>query len=144
MPSTAAVRPLALVAVVALLAACGDDSASDGVAEDSRRVATLTGDTHRPDTAAGDAIHIEVTARSFAFEPDEITVPAGEEVGIVLTSTDSEHDFVIDELGVHVHADAGETAFGTFRADEPGRYTIYCSLDGHREAGMEAVLVVEA
>ena len=49
---------------------------------------------------------------------------------------------VIDELDVHVAADGGGTAEGGFRADEPGRYTYYCSVPGHRDAGMEGTLVV--
>ncbi len=86
---------------------------------------------------------IAVTASSFSFEPAEIRAAAGEDIAIVLTSTDVPHDFVVDELDVHVAADAGETEQGGLRADEAGRYAFYCSVAGHREAGMEGVLVVE-
>jgi plastocyanin len=84
-----------------------------------------------------------VSASSFAFDPDEIEVKAGEDVAIVLTSTDILHDFTIDELDAHVAADAGETAAGGLRADGPGSYTFYYTVSGHREAGMEGTLVVE-
>jgi cytochrome c oxidase subunit 2 len=93
---------------------------------------------------ADGARRIEVTARSFEFDPDEITVTAGEDVAIVLTSTDLLHDFTIDELDAHVAAEPGDAAEGGLRADEPGRYTYYCTVTGHREAGMEGSLVVEA
>ena len=85
-----------------------------------------------------------MTARSFRFAPDQTTVRAGEDIAIVLASQDSEHDFTVDELGAHVTAEAGTTAVGGLRADKPGRYTFYCSVAGHREAGMEGVLTVEA
>lgn len=90
------------------------------------------------------ARRIEVAATSFEFDPDEITVTAGEDIAIVLTSDDLLHDFTIDDIDVHVAADRDETAEGGLRADEPGEYTFYCTVEGHREAGMEGTLVVEA
>jgi plastocyanin len=90
------------------------------------------------------ARRIELDSTSFSFDPDEITVAAGEDVAIVLSSDDLLHDFTIDEIDVHVAADRGETAEGGLRADEPGEYTFYCTVAGHREAGMEGTLVVEA
>lgn len=92
---------------------------------------------------AADSRRIEVTGDSFAFDPAEIRVDAGEDIAIVLTSTDILHDLTIDELDAHVAADRGETAEGGFTADEPGRYTYYCTVAGHREAGMEGTLIVE-
>jgi cytochrome c oxidase subunit II len=96
-----------------------------------------------PSPVADGAREIPVTADDFAFDPDEITVGAGEDVAIVLTSVDILHDFTIDELDAHVAADRGETASGGLRADEPGRYLFYCAVAGHRESGMEGTLVVE-
>lgn len=88
------------------------------------------------------AREVEVTAGSFEFEPDRIEVEAGEDVAIVLTSETAFHDFKIDELDVHVSATAGETEKGGLRADEAGTYEFYCSVPGHRSAGMEGELVV--
>lgn len=66
--------------------------------------------------------------------PDQVTVQAGEDIAIVLTSADILHDFTIDQIDAHVAADAGETEEGGLRAEEPGRYTFYCSVPGHRDA----------
>ena len=90
------------------------------------------------------ARRIEVDATSFAFDPDTITVRAGEDVAIVLRSDDILHDFTIDDVDVHVAAEGGETAEGGMRIDEPGTYDYYCTVAGHREAGMEGTLTVEA
>lgn len=100
--------------------------------------------------------------QDFAFEPAELTAPAGEEVTVELTADETvEHNVTIEDaadvgqaegvgdhpetpdsdLGV-VHTAAGETATGTFTIDEPATYTVYCSVPGHREAGMEATLEV--
>ena len=40
------------------------------------------------------------------------------------------------------HVDPGGTAMGSFTIDEPGTYTVYCAVPGHREAGQEATLEV--
>ncbi len=145
---------LALVAASSLvLAACGDDGTStDMPMSDSGMDGTMGGGMghdgamgHDETSPVADgARRIEVTARSFQFDPEEITVTAGEDVAIVLTSEDLLHDFTIDEIDAHVAADADETSEGGLRADEPGRYTFYCTVAGHRDAGMEGTLIVEA
>ena len=141
-------RTIALAALATgslLLAACGDDddTATDmpGMEDDGHG-----GDGHddaREDSPVVEgAREIEVTADDFAFDPDEITADVGEDLVIVLTSVDFLHDLTIDELDAHVAADRGETAEGGVRADEAGTYTYYCSVPGHRQAGMEGTLTV--
>ena len=113
------------------------------------------------------ATEVSVTGTDdLAFEPDVLTVPAGEEVAVSFTSDPSvEHDLVIEGVGMaatagdeghgdgdehamddddmHIaHAAAGETVSAVFTVDEPGTYTVYCSVPGHRQAGMEATLTV--
>ena len=61
---------------------------------------------------------------------------------MALTASDAEHDFRIDELGVHAHAQKGATSTATVKAGQPGTYRYYCSIDGHLEAGMKGELVV--
>ncbi len=127
-----------------LLAACGDDdgSATDMPAMDDEGHGSDGHDDGDSPVAEG-AREVAVIATDFAFDPDEITAEAGEDLAIVLTSEDILHDFTIDELDAHVVADRGETAEGGVTADEPGTYTFYCSVPGHREAGMEGNLTVE-
>lgn len=118
-----------LFASVFALSACASDS-DDGTTDDT-------------DTGTEEARQIEVGATSFEFDPSEITIAAGEEVVISLTSDDIEHDFVVDEASFELTAPVGETAEGTLQIDEAGTYTYYCSIAGHREAGMEGTLTVE-
>jgi plastocyanin len=85
-----------------------------------------------------------VAATSFEFDPDEITVDAGEDVAIVLTSDDISHDFVIDGQGGHiVGTDGSGTERGGLTIDKRGEYTFYCSLPGHRDGGMEGTVVAK-
>ena len=139
-----------LLFACALISACGDDEPATtsadrpGAAEDDRDPDGHGGDGHdeASDVAEG-ARRVEVTAGDFAFDPDEITAEPGEDLVVVLTSEDMLHDFTIDELDAHVAADGGDTAEGGVSADEPGSYTYYCSVPGHRSAGMEGTLTVE-
>jgi plastocyanin len=145
--------PLLAVAMLTLapvLVACGDDDTStDGRPADHMDGSTMhPGGSHRPDhdgpsDVAEGARRIEVRATSFEFDPAEITASVGEDIAIVLRSDDILHDFTIDELDAHVAAGRGQTEEGGFTAGEAGEYTFYCSVDGHREAGMEGTLVVE-
>ena len=148
----ALVIPLSLFLAAGLLAACGSDDASsstdrtsaEGRGDHMTSMDVMGGHHGESSDVAEGVRQIEVTGSSFAFDPDEIEVAAGEDVATVLTSTDILHDFTIDELDAHVAADGGETATGGLRADEPGRYTFRCTVAGHREAGMVGTLTVEA
>lgn len=137
-----------------LVTACGSDDAGEQGNRDGSTMADgemmsdgggghMGGGHDESSDVAAEARRIEVTATSFEFSPAEIRVDAGEAVAIVLTSEDILHDFTIDELDAHVAAGRGETEEGGFTADEPGRYSYYCTVPGHREAGMEGTLVVE-
>lgn len=143
-------RPLVLATSLllagSLLAACGDDDSTmaDDMPSDMPGDMDDHMDGDEESTPVADAARrIEVVADDFSFEPDEITAEVGEDLAIVLSSEDLLHDFTIDELDAHVVADRGETAEGGLRADEAGEFTFYCSVPGHRAAGMEGTLVVE-
>jgi plastocyanin len=138
----------ALLLVTAFLAACGDDDTPVETSSDTTSMMESDSGGHggghdESSDVADDAREIEVSATSFEFDPDEITVTAGEDIAIVLTSDDLLHDFTIDEFDAHVAADRDETDEGGFTAGEPSEYTFYCSVEGHREAGMEGTLIVE-
>ena len=121
---------------------------------------------------AGQPRNVTVTAQSFRFAPDRIELPAGQPVKLTLRDTDSiEHDFQVDHFPVkmtasemrhmheemagmpgmdsaggmdmlHVHGLPGQSHAITFTPTTPGTYTAYCTVPGHREAGMMATLVV--
>jgi len=151
-------RPLVLfassLALTAVLAGCGDDDDSTST-DPLSGPSTDTGDAMTDHGGAGDGAHgesspvaegarrVEVTGDSLSFDPTEIRVAAGEDIAIALTSGDMLHDFTVEELDAHVSAEADDTAEGGFHAGQPGRYTFYCSVDGHRDGGMEGTLIVE-
>jgi uncharacterized cupredoxin-like copper-binding protein len=112
---------------------------------------------------------LAVEATDFAYTPATITVPVGEPVTLTLKNTGNvEHDFIVEKINVkdvsasdtgpaahhqmgnepeydlHFFAKAGETSTLQFTALEPGTYEIFCSVAGHKEAGMLGQLVVAA
>ena len=77
-----------------------------------------------------------------AFMPDELSLPADVATDIALPNDGvALHNFVIDELSIDVAVAPGETGTATIEA-AAGEYTFYCSVPGHREAGMEGKLIV--
>lgn len=77
----------------------------------------------------------------FSQAPD--TVPPGEHVVRLVNEGLLFHDVTVEELGDRtvVGANGGEAAEGRVEL-EPGTYTYYCSVPGHRLAGMEGTLEV--
>jgi len=114
------------------------------------------------------ATEIMLEAADFNYNPASITVRAGQPVRLTLKNTGKvEHDFVIDKINVanveasdsgpaehhqmnqpeydlHFFARSGETGVLQFTALEPGTYQIFCSIEGHRQAGMIGELIVAA
>ncbi len=91
------------------------------------------------------AREISIRGTSFAFSPKAINIAANENVTIVLTATDAEHDVTIEGaagIGHIVHAQAGKTARGGLKIAAPGTYTFFCSVSGHRKAGMVGTVTV--
>ncbi len=75
-----------------------------------------------------------------------IKVKVGDVVKITIVNGDGvEHDFAIEGLNVHAtdHVkEKGESIDVIFKAEQPGEYTYYCSVPGHRESGMEGKIIV--
>jgi plastocyanin len=71
------------------------------------------------------------------------TAPAGEQTFVLTSEGGLLHNVVIDEVSSQpiVEAEGGQTEQGAATL-RPGAYTYYCSVPGHREAGMEGELDV--
>ena len=121
-------------------AKCSSDShsAMDGMDMSSSK--KCSGEMNRK--VVPGARKIAVTADDFAFAPDAITMQAGEDVTIVLTAEDIQHDFSVKGVGHVVHAKKGKTAQGGLRITKPGTYKFWCTVRGHRQAGMTGTITV--
>lgn len=148
--------------VLAALAVAGACGGSDG--GDSPEADAMSPEMENSGTAAGPEVTIDLKAEKLRFVPDMISVPAGKTVMIRFENLDAgvEHDFEVDGLNVTLlsggmatdghggestgplaaHTQSGETATVMFRTDQTGTFDIYCTIAGHREAGMEGKVTV--
>ena len=81
---------------------------------------------------------------NLAFDQTSLEAPAGE-VSIVLTNDSPvPHNVAIEGNGVDVEGEifSGGGTKTTTATATPGEYVFYCSVPGHREAGMEGTLTV--
>ena len=84
---------------------------------------------------------LDVVATEMAYDPAAVAVAAGTVEVVLRNEGRILHDLRITDQPFIIEAGAGSTATGQV-ALEAGRYAFYCSLPGHREAGMEGVLEV--
>lgn len=86
---------------------------------------------------------IEVTGLDFRFQPAQLRIKAGQPVNIALANRGAIiHDITVSALQFSLPAQPGQRAVAGLTATPPGTYEFYCSVPGHREAGMVGRLVV--
>lgn len=114
------------------LGACGGGG-EDEVAEEGQVAA-------EPD----DTATLRVEADEFSFSPNDLRAAAGTVAIEFVNMGALEHTLVIDGAdGIKLSVQsAGDVDRGSLRL-EPGTYTVYCDVAGHRASGMEAPLTVE-
>jgi Copper binding proteins, plastocyanin/azurin family. len=84
---------------------------------------------------------VTVSAKNFSFTPNTLESPAGI-IQIDLKSADGIHDLVIEGIpGFRIEVTSGNSSSAKVKL-QPGKYTFYCSLPGHRSGGMEGTLTV--
>jgi plastocyanin len=86
---------------------------------------------------------LDIKGGNFFFDPKNSDAPAGVDA-IKLDSEGGQHTLVFDGgkvPGFKLQAGSGES--DELKADlQPGKYTIFCDIPGHREAGMEGTITV--
>jgi plastocyanin len=86
---------------------------------------------------------LDIKGGNFFFDPKNSDAPAGVDA-IKMESEGGLHTLVFDGgkvPGFKLEASSGES--DELKANlKPGKYTIYCDIPGHREAGMEGTITV--
>ena len=117
---------------------------------------------------------ITIEAAGMHYQPASLEITAGHPVHLVFKNSDSvDHDFSVMEFplangtpveagspvpghdmsgmagmgaapALHMAAAMGTTSMLEFTASQPGTYQFFCTVPGHKEAGMVGTLVVKA
>jgi plastocyanin len=91
------------------------------------------------------ALQLEANETALAYDTTELSAKAGKVTIDFKNPSPTEHNVVIEQKGKElagfdpiIESEESETA-----DLKPGTYTFYCSVPGHREAGMEGTLTVK-
>ena len=86
-----------------------------------------------------------VEGTEWSFRPNSITVRKGEEVTIIFKHVGKiAHNFGIGEFGVRTATILqGKTDEITFTPTKAGTFPFWCSVPGHRDAGMQGTFIVK-
>ena len=135
-----AILVTALVVAALTLAACGGD-------DDDETTAADTGTTTQTQGGGGETIDVTAAASGdLAYDEKSLSANAGEATISFDNPSSVGHDVTIeDENGKEIAAtdvitDDSTTVTANLKS---GEYTFYCSVDGHRQAGMEGPLTVK-
>ena len=148
-----------LVLLSFVVAACG--TAADDTTTSASEDQTTT-------SSAGSEASTELSTSvvEMEFTPNTWTVPAGEQVSIIITNDgtvkhewvlmqegvtiaseadlpESEEELMADFVNVEEEVEPGETKTLTFEAPPAGTYQIICAIPGHFDAGLEGTLTSE-
>ncbi|MGN6030771.1 MAG: cupredoxin domain-containing protein [Thermomicrobiales bacterium] len=87
---------------------------------------------------------IQIYTEDIKFDPKELTIPANTDVKIKVTNKGVlQHDFHVDKLNITSKLlNGGESDTVTINA-AAGTYEFWCTVPGHKEAGMVGTLTVK-
>jgi uncharacterized cupredoxin-like copper-binding protein len=149
MKKSAALFALLLAALALVACGGGDDSTTEATTE-SPPAQSNEGEKEKEaegGVAGSAAVEIEADpSGNLAFTTDSATSKAGKATLNFTNSSPVPHDVRIEDEGgedvggTEVISESSESTTVTLK---PGEYTFYCSVPGHREAGMEGTLTVE-
>jgi plastocyanin len=150
MPRTRLALFAAFAVLILMLAGCSKEepeiTADDQVPADmASEPANEGGDDEgaADEGAADEGAKFEFVAEDIKFTNAPTEIAAGTATFELVNDGAILHDVTIEELDDEtvVKAEGGQSATGTVEL-EAGDYTYYCSVPGHRDAGMEGTFTV--
>ncbi len=144
-------RASAVLAVSALavlgLAACGSSSSNDNSTTAASTPASTTPAGGGGGAGGGSTVDISTpSGGDLAFDQKDVTAKAGNVTIDFDNKQGLSHDVKVEDSSGKELGGTDLVSSGTATATvdlQPGTYTFFCSVPGHREAGMEGTLTVK-
>jgi plastocyanin len=136
---------LAAVALTVGVAACGGSSGSKTTSSSAPASTSSSSSGSASSGGGGTVTDAADPSGQLKFTSDNLTAKAGKTTVKFTNTSQLPHNMtIVDSSGKQVGATptfSGGTK--SFTADlKPGKYTFYCSVPGHRQAGMQGTLTV--
>jgi plastocyanin len=142
-----------LASLAVALAGCGGSSSSSSTstpssASSSSTTASSTSTappTSAPAAAGGSTVHLSAVAGKLAFNVKKLSAKTGTVTLSMANPSSFQHGVAIEGNGVDKDGKIvgqGGTSTVTLKL-KPGTYTFYCPVPGHRQAGMQGMLIVQ-
>lgn len=85
-----------------------------------------------------------ISAENSRFVESNLDLKDGEVLGLFVINKDGiGHAFDVDSLGIHVQLPAESTTAIAIKPTGPGSLEFYCSIPGHRDAGMVGTITIK-
>jgi plastocyanin len=134
---------LLIICFVALLAVAGCGGSDDNSGSASQ-TATSSGGAASSTGGGGQQLSIDADPQQLKFNTDKLTAKAGKVTITMTNQSGLQHNFALKGGVEEKGAVVGQGQKSTVTADlKPGKYTFYCSVDGHEAAGMTGELDVQ-
>ena len=127
-----------VIASVALVACGGSNDNNDS---SDTGAASTTAAT----TGGGGGETVRVSETEYKLDPSDASVKAGEVTFDVTNDGTTLHNLEVDGPGEEAKTDdlqPGSSGTVTVDLSKPGTYEMYCTIDGHRDLGMEGKVTV--
>ena len=134
-----------LVATSLVVGACGGDDDDDSNSG-SGAAAPAPAKKKKAATSSASTVSLAPKGDQLMFDTDQLSAKAGKLTVKFTNNSAIAHDVVVSDqankvLGQTPVFDGGTKSFNVTL--KPGTYTYYCSVPGHRQAGMQGTLTVK-
>ena len=128
--------------VIEISSASSEASSSSSVAV-SQPTSTTSSVAAAASSAPAQAKVVSMTVENWKFSQTQVNFAAGDTATIRLTNLTGIHGFAVNDLGINIRINPGETKDIVIPTDKPGTYTFYCSVPcgpGHKD--MKGTIVI--